>query len=120
MTDSMYHKQRRQYLYSQGICQVCGKRICEPGYVRCIVCHNTFNIRKKERDPDGTKQKQYLRELREYRRANGMCLDCGDKALLGRKRCSKCLEARRESQQVYRIKKRIRAQAIKDGIILGG
>lgn len=91
-----------------------------PGHVRCKACAERFEKWKRDYDPDHSKHKQYMKQLLDYRRTNGICLDCGKKAANGRVRCANCLRKSKEAEQVRRIKKRIRAQAIKDGIILGG
>ena len=116
----MGSKELRRFYTEHGICQNCGQEFAEPGHVRCKACAEIFREWKKRSDPDKSKQKQYRKQLLDFRRANGLCLDCGKKAADGRVRCINCLRKAKEAEQVRRIKKRIRAKAIKDGIILGG
>lgn len=116
----MSSNELKHFYADHGICQDCGHEFAEPGHVRCKACAELFNKRKKQRDPDGGKHRQYLQDLREYRRANGLCLDCNRPAVPGRKKCAIHLEMARQAMQVRRIKKRVRKQAILDGIILGG
>lgn len=116
----MSSNELKHFYAEHGICQDCGHEFAEPGHVRCKACAELFNNRKKQRDPDGSKHRQYLKDLREYRRANGLCLDCNRPVVLGRMRCAKHLESERQAMQVQRIKKRVRKQAILDGTILGG
>lgn len=112
MSTAEESKRYRERCNERGICQECGHAYAEPGLVRCRSCIEKMLQRKRFKDPDGSKHKQYLRDLREYRRANGICIDCSKKALPGKARCAKHLRSMRESAQAKRIEHRIRKQAV--------
>ena len=112
-------RERRVFYKSRGICIECGREFAELGHVRCKACADKFMERKKERDPDGSKHREYLRNLREYRRAHGICIDCKRYALPGHVKCSVHINKELERKEVKRIRERIRKQAIEDGIVLG-
>ena len=105
-----YSRERRAYYHAHGICYNCGEVYAEPGHVLCKTCARKNQARAKRSDPDGEKHKQYVKVMRDQRRAAGLCIDCGMPVLEGHTRCAKCVEKRRESTRVYKLRKKIRRQ----------
>ena len=90
----------------EGKCQECGKRWAEAGKTMCKPCLKALKDREKRNDPDHAKK--YAR--RQARVDKGLCIDCGRKVEPGKKRCDRCRKMRRESEEKYRLKKKLAAQ----------
>ena len=108
----------RQYLLDlyrwyrdNGICTNCKRRYAEPGKTLCTDCKREKAAKADRRDPGREKRRDYNREWRKQKIAEGLCINCGKRdAVEGHTRCSICTRKKRESDQVRRIGKRIKAQ----------
>lgn len=98
---AMYYERKEA-----GMCVRCGKTWAEPGKVCCQKCLDMGKIEKKRYDPNGEKH----RALRDYRKANGLCIDCG-RPSEGRTRCRRCNDMRADSTRKYKIMQVIRKNA---------
>ena len=103
-------EQRADYK-AHGICISCGRNDAEIGHVLCKACIANAKLRQQCIDPDGSKRREYKKQLRESRKAQGLCIECGKPAWRGRTRCYTHILKARESCQVYKIKKRLERQA---------
>lgn len=101
------NKELRNWYRERGICIACGQTWAEPGYVRCKACYALARAREKKNDPDGMKHKQYVKAMRDRRKAAGLCVDCGAPNDGIHVRCAKCIARRNESSQVYKIRQRM-------------
>ena len=104
-------KARRLAWKAEGKCQECGVRWAEAGKTMCKPCLKALKDRDRRNDPDHAKK--YAR--RQARVEKGLCIDCGRKAEPGKKRCNRCRDMRRESEQKYRIKKKLAREAQRRG-----
>ena len=109
-------KARRLAWKAEGKCQECGVRWAEAGKTMCKPCLKALKDRDRRNDPDHAKK--YAR--RQARVEKGLCIDCGRKAEPGKKRCNRCRDMRRESEQKYRIKKKLAREAQRRGSIQNG
>ena len=100
-------KERRERLRAKGMCTRCGEMTADAGHVTCWKCRARHKAEIKRNDPDNAKK--YAR--RQERIEQGLCIDCGRKAEHGKMRCFICNRKQAESQQVYRIKKKIQKSA---------
>ena len=111
------HRKMCRELYwhyaNNGICTKCGSAWSEAGHVLCKECAKKARYRQKQKDPTGELKRQRSRELRESRRANGLCVICGNKTDGIHVSCAKCLERQRERDLLKRIKKRMKSEAVK-------
>ncbi len=101
---------RELYLWykERGICTKCKKRYAAPGHVTCEAClkkHREYEKRYSERK--AIKQK----EVREQRKAQGLCVYCGRKAVKDRVLCVECARKGSEAQQVRKMRKRLAREA---------
>lgn len=102
-------KRWRDSKYEEGKCIHCGKRYMFGSHVICKVCYTKMNIYQKKTDPGREKVKQRMREIREYRNKNHLCIACGVELKDAKyKNCPKCRKKHREELQLYRIRKRLR------------
>ena len=102
---------RDLYLYysENGICVKCGQAFSLAGHVLCGDCSKKANMTQKKIDPDGSKKRARMKELREQRKANGICVTCGKNPVNPpHTSCRKCLEADKERQLLKRIRKKVR------------
>jgi len=104
-------KARREAWKAEGKCAECGKRWAEAGKTMCKPCLKALNERLKRNDPGNVKKYAW----RQKRIDAGLCIDCGRKAEPGKKRCNRCRNMRRESEQKYRIKKKLEREAQRRG-----
>lgn len=104
-------KARWQTRKDEGICAQCGLRAAEAGKTMCKACLKALKEREKRNDPDNAKK--YAR--RQQRIDAGLCIDCGRKTQDGKQRCNRCRKMRRESEQAYRIKKKLEREAQRRG-----
>jgi len=94
-----------------GICPRCLAN-SEPGKVYCKGCYDKMYRKAAERDPTGEKKNQLARERRAWRKANGICTDCGkSRTVEGKVRCRRCEAKARDS----RIKYNIHQRTLKEG-----
>lgn len=75
-----------QFFKRIGICVVCKKRKAAPGRVSCFDCLERDRARKaemrkswslEERDYKNAERRKYEQNLREKRKADGICVRCG-------------------------------------------
>lgn len=112
MTNAQKSQRERYAFYKgAGICVHCGRMWAEPGHVSCKACEDKKRAVRRMNDPDGERHREDTRNRRAYRREHGLCIDCGKPVWEGKQRCAKCLAARRESWQVWKIKQRMEAEA---------
>jgi predicted amidophosphoribosyltransferase len=104
-------KQKRLAWKAEGKCQECGKRWAEAGKTMCKPCLKALNERLKRNDPDRAKRNAW----RQARVDAGLCIDCGRPAEPGKQRCERCRKMRRESEEKYRLKKKLAREAQKRG-----
>lgn len=109
-------KARRLAWKAEGKCQECGVRWAEAGKTMCKPCLKALKERQKRNDPDNAKK--YAR--RKARIDAGKCIECGRKTEPGKKRCERCRKMRKESEQKYRLKKKLAREAQKRGCIQDG
>lgn len=109
-------KAKRLAWKAEGKCQECGVRWAEAGKTMCKPCLKALKDREKRNDPDHAKK--YAR--RQARVDKGLCIDCGRKVEPGKKRCDRCRKMRRESEEKYRLKKKLAREAQKRGRIQDG
>lgn len=79
-------KEKRKKLIEQGICNYCGKRKADNGYVTCGIC------RAKIRE----RQIRFGIGIQEQRRMQGLCPFCGNDIVPGYKVCEKHLQKMRD------------------------
>ena len=99
-------KAKRREWKAAGKCAACGQRWAEVGKTMCKACLKALKDREKRNDPDHAKK--YAR--RQARIDAGKCIDCGRPTRDGRTRCDRCRKMRRESEQKYRMRRRIAAE----------
>jgi predicted amidophosphoribosyltransferase len=104
-------KQKRLAWKVEGKCQECGKRWAEAGKTMCKPCLKALNERLKRNDPDHAKRNAW----RQARVDAGLCIDCGRKTEPGKQRCERCRRMRKESEEKYRLKKKLAREAQKRG-----
>lgn len=104
-------KAKRRAWKAEGKCIECGERWAEAGKTMCKPCLKALKAREKRNDPDHAKK--YAR--RQARVEKGLCIDCSRKAEDGKKRCNRCREMRKESEQKYRLRKKLAREARKHG-----
>lgn len=107
---SNYMKQKRLAWKAEGKCQECGKRWAEAGKTMCKPCLKALNDRLRRNDPDNAKKYAW----RQARIDKGLCIDCGRKAEPGKQRCERCRRMRKESEEKYRLKKKLAKQGNRD------
>lgn len=98
MNSKETNKANYQFYKSHGICVQCGNYKAAPGRVRCEVClaQNTESSARRHREkPVSTKE--YSKNLREKRKANGQCIWCG-KPLSKNSKCF-CPDCRIKNQR---------------------
>lgn len=93
-----------------GICACCGQTWADPGHVYCRTCAKKKRAMNKRADPTGEKSIARKRATREYRKANGLCYDCG-KPTGGKCRCPTCAKKNGESWKVWSIKQKLKKRA---------
>lgn len=74
--------ERYEWYKSHGICVDCGANEAYRGHTQCLECRfkgieKTQKWQEKNREHHKEYQKAYQRNLRQYRRDNGLCQQCG-------------------------------------------
>lgn len=96
-------------------CTVCGKQDAYTlaGRILCFECAEKKN--KKQRE-DYHKKREYhslrKKQLREFRKLNGLCIECGEIAVEGRVRCEKHLALGRHRAEKHKTQKGVISRAI--------
>lgn len=109
-----YQRERRAWYKEHGICTNCLTNWAVPGRTQCMTCTKLIAERADLRDPGRLKRRAYNRERRVRLIAEGLCVNCGKRpAIEGQRRCPACARKKSESDQVYRIRKRIEKRATK-------
>lgn len=83
-----YNKDRYEWLKDKGWCVRCGHARAAEGFVCCPDCQYKDRLRAIKRDPDGPRQG--MKQLRDLRIQQGLCVDCGEPAREGRRQCERC------------------------------
>lgn len=111
MGNKMGDKKRREWYISHGICPACGQRKAEGGRQLCLLCWDLNNSRRREarkRNPETEEHRKaryaQINELRNNRRAAGLCIKCGRPAAPGKVSCHECLKKDRDRQAEIRRK----------------
>lgn len=105
----MANQERYYWLKSHGICVQCGQRDAFPGYTKCPECIEKAEEASRKCWADGEKRSRYnkqgakrKKELREYRKAHGLCVRCGrpmeNRKYLSCKWCREKRNAKRRKQ----------------------
>ena len=68
-------KEEYQFFKSRGICTHCKHEKAEHGKTLCLACKMQNREYKKKYDPE--KMRARDKANREYRKANGLCVNCG-------------------------------------------
>jgi hypothetical protein len=96
-----YSKSNYKFLKSRRICTKCGKRKAVNNVTYCEYCLEKDVIknakyREKNRETLRQKNKERMKNLRDKRKQNGECTDCGNKLnlLLDGKNVAKCKKCR--------------------------
>ena len=93
-----------------GICANCAQTWAEPGHVYCRACAKKKRWATKKRDPTGEIAVARKAGIRAYRKANGLCYDCG-KPTGGGCRCPTCAKKNVEAWTRWNIRKKIKQEA---------
>jgi hypothetical protein len=91
-----------------GVCVDCGEREPVPGRRRCAEC-----IDKRNKTDSHAREVEKLSQIREYRKANGLCLRCGNPVAPGHRRCEKCMTYMRDYGKKLRLKEQTERMAEK-------
>lgn len=83
-----YSKENYQYYKRIGICTHCHREKAEEGRVLCLMCKMDNRKYKKKYDPEKTRARDKAK--REYRKANGLCTNCGARPQQHKLLCHKC------------------------------
>ena len=96
-----YSRSNYKFLKSRRICTKCGKRKAVNNVTYCEYCLEKDTIknakyREKNRETLRQKNKERMKNLRDKRKQNGECTDCGNKLnlLLDGKNVAKCKKCR--------------------------
>lgn len=109
------HRETYVWYKDHGICTKCHTRYAEPGRTVCKPCTVREKAMLLKRDPGRERHKQYNRDRRARLKAEGLCTYCGKvKAMPGHALCKRCDERQAESHEKYRIKQRLKREAMKD------
>ena len=83
-----YSRETYQFYKSIGICTHCRKEKAEDGHVLCLDCRMQAREHKKKYDPEKIRARD--KANREYRKANGLCVNCGARPQQHGLLCNKC------------------------------
>lgn len=105
---SKYNPAKYQWAKDQGLCVGCRKRQAAAGFVLCLECRE---MAKRYRDNhkkngDNEAQNKYLRKLRAARKANGLCVICGEPLKEWSVTCDPCRLKRREQERKRNAKRK--------------
>lgn len=81
-------KEEYQFFKSKGICTHCKKEKAEKGKILCLACKMQNREYKKKYDADKIRARDKAK--REYRKANGLCVNCGARPQQHGLICNKC------------------------------
>lgn len=110
-----YDKERYYWLKAHNICVDCGEAEASKGHTRCPYCRDkgveaTQNWQKANKEYYAEYQKNYQKQLRQYRRENGLCQQCGKPSdgkafckIHADKRAQKALDKARQNGRFPRI-----------------
>ena len=91
-----YSKEAYHYYKEHGICVYCKQADAAPGRTKCLNCISLTAEKRRERDSKlsdeereerNRKKRERGKALREYRKANGLCLTCGKPVYKNYSRC---------------------------------
>ena len=104
----MTDKERREWYLSHGICPRCGRHDLQKSYKLCLECRMKDNERHRGK-PISDEVRKYRaesnRELREKRKAEGICVRCGKRKTDGKHiNCAICRAAKTAKQREYNRK----------------
>ncbi len=102
-----YHKERYEWLKNKGICVCCGRDNACIGSVYCPECgeKNAEKVReyyRTNRDERNNYNKEYNKRIRAERKAKGLCVKCGRKAIDGQTLCLECRTKERKWKKAKR------------------
>lgn len=72
-----YSKDSYYFFKSHGICTRCQKEKALEGHTMCINCLANEVVRESKHTSPSERQKQVRKEKYQYRKQNGLCVDCG-------------------------------------------
>lgn len=124
----MANQERYYWLKSHGICVQCGQRDAFPGYTKCPECIEKAEEASRKCWADKEKRIRYNErgkkrktELREYRKAHGLCIRCGrpmeNREYLTCKWCREKRNARRRERSSRRPGEHFR-ERIESGVCM--
>lgn len=91
-----------------GVCVDCGVREPVPGRKRCAEC-----IERRNNTDAHVKEVERLNQLKESRKANGLCIRCGNPVAPGHRRCEKCMAYMRDYGKKLRLQEQTERMAEK-------
>lgn len=98
-------KERRKWYLDNGICPRCGHRELQDGYKLCLECRTAGNERRRARYTPQLGQYPRHKALREKRKAQGLCPNCGKrKPTDGKVNCNVCLAKNKAARHKYDAK----------------
>lgn len=101
-----YNAERAEFLKSLNLCVWCGKekalenrRLCYDCMMKSSENHSAYwrRLSPEQKQSIYERRKEVNRARRQYRRDNGLCTRCGQKALQGRAMCVSCTLKNRQS-----------------------
>lgn len=98
MATSEYNKQLRQHYKEHGICVCCGRNDAVPGKTCCADCaaKNVQRTRaSQQKNRDRIAYNAYMKELRQKRKEQGLCQQCGKPTINGKVFCTEHNAVRR-------------------------
>lgn len=103
------------YYKSIGRCPICKRNKSAPNHVLCLVCMSDASERNRswydkltpeQRKAESKRAVENKRKLRELRKAEGLCAECGKRPPKnGRVRCAICLHKHSKRMKQYHRKK---------------
>lgn len=105
------NEQRRKLKESRrekGLCVSCGEPNPNKSFLNCPTCRKKASEIKKAqylKNPERVKEnnKKYKSNTILMRKANGLCVDCGEPAVEGKRLCSECLERKKINAREERL-----------------
>lgn len=82
------NKEEYAFYKGLGICTHCKKEKAEDGRTLCLACKMQNREYKKKYNPEKTRERD--RKNREYRKENGLCVNCGARPQQHGLICNKC------------------------------
>ena len=108
MSDKEKARKKRDYEWykSLGLCVTCHKQKAESGHTQCLICMMDRRANPLHHSSEVlAKHKQYLKDLRERNRENGVCIVCGKRsAMQGKTYCDQCREKSKRCAEKKRRK----------------